>query len=220
MFNSMAGHEEKTTLTKSIDIESSIHFQILGQADTVSAWHIDHISPYTYVTLELNLPDDQAAQDSVLKLFLVVKTDHLPRHEYDNLMQQFQKEHQNFTPTPDLIRIICLKKGDTLIMPRAQSTRPSRSLTVYSEGNSDASKPAQAQYEGVEVYCGNKDKTNRKVPKQTRSVKGFFKRRVQQDPTSNGDEDGGSFVFGRSLWNTVLRDPSKSFCISIFNLAY
>jgi hypothetical protein len=64
-FYATAGKQSTEVISKAIDLQSCMHFQIFGQAGAISAWHMDSIGPYTYITLEPN--EEGQPPDSVLK---------------------------------------------------------------------------------------------------------------------------------------------------------
>ena len=53
----------------------------------------------------------------VLKYWAVIKTDHLTQERKDIILKEFAEQGPNWLPDTDLIHVISLIKGMTLIMP-------------------------------------------------------------------------------------------------------
>ena len=114
-FYAAAGKQSMDVISKAVDLQSCMHFQIFGQAGAISSWHMDSIGPYTHITLEPNEIGQPA--DSVLKLWAFVRTDHLPEDERERVMLDFKRYGDDFRPDPAHIRVLSLIAGDTLVMP-------------------------------------------------------------------------------------------------------
>jgi hypothetical protein len=56
-FVATAGKQSTEVVSRYVDLQSCIHFQIFGQAGAISSWHIDSIGPYTWVSLTLSEQD-------------------------------------------------------------------------------------------------------------------------------------------------------------------
>jgi hypothetical protein len=217
------GKEFTETMTKAIDLQSCMHFQILGQAGAISGWHMDHIGPYTWVTLEPNLPQDLDYPDNVLKLWAVVRTDNLSWEDDMKVRAQFRREGQHFLPPPNLIRIISLTAGDTLIMPPGTIHAPITITNCLFRGGMAVQERNLQKHVKAWRFCVENDRcTNEDVPKQSRSVVDFFRTRVQQDPAVCGYlgkkglqefEDDWRVISGRSLKCTCQDGCKRKNCV-------
>jgi hypothetical protein len=207
------GKEFSETMTKAIDLQSCMHFQILGQAGAISGWHMDHIGPYTWVTLEPNLPQDLAYPDNVLKLWAVVRTDSLSSEEETKVRQKFRREGQHFVPPPDLIRIIALTAGDTLIMPPGTIHAPITITDCLFRGGMAIQERNLRRHIKAWRFCVENDRcTNEDVPKQSRSVIDFFRTRVQQDPAGCGYLGKNGFKEFEEDWRLISGRSLKCGC--------
>lgn len=203
------GKEFSETMTKAVDLQSCMHFQILGQAGAISGWHMDHIGPYTWVTLEPNVQQDLDYPDNVLKLWAVVRTDTLSREEDMKVRAKFRREGQHFIPPPELIRIIALTAGDTLIMPPGTIHAPITITDCLFRGGMAMQERNLRRHIKAWRFCVENDRcTNEDVPKQSRSVIDYFRTKVKQDPAACGYlgknglkefEEDWRVISGRSL---------------------
>jgi hypothetical protein len=96
-------------------LEGCLRFQIFGLAGAISGWHMDLLAPITWITLEGN--DEEGADDSVLKYWAVVDMSGSDLEEREKLLAEFATFGPTWKPPSELIRIISLVRGDTLIMP-------------------------------------------------------------------------------------------------------
>jgi hypothetical protein len=181
------GKEFSETMTKAVDLQSCMHFQILGQAGAISGWHMDHIGPYTWVTLEPNGPKDLKNPENVLKLWAVVRTDDLSHDVESKVRSQFKKEGQHFQPPEHLIKIIALTAGDTLIMPPGTIHAPITITDCLFRGGMAVQERNLRRHVKAWRFCVENDRcTNEDIPKQSRAVIDYFRTRVQLDPAACG----------------------------------
>lgn len=203
------GKEFNETMTKAIDLQSCMHFQILGQAGAISGWHQDHIGPYTWITLEPNVPSDLDYPENVLKLWAVVRTDLVSREEEVKIKNAFRRDGAHFVPPSDLIRIIALTAKDTLIMPPGTIHAPITITDCLFRGGMAVQERNLRRHVKAWRFCVENDRcTNEDVPKQTRSVIDFYRTRVRADPEKCGYlgknglqefEEDWKIISGRSL---------------------
>jgi hypothetical protein len=118
---------KKITKILDTDVESSLRFQLLGQAGAFSGWHVDFLAPITWVTLEKNDEDDRDGNDDVLKYWAVIEMNHLSRPEQQIILETFANNGPLWKPSLDLIRVVVLTPGMTLVMPPGTIPAP---LTV------------------------------------------------------------------------------------------
>jgi hypothetical protein len=184
-FYATAGKESTEVMTKLIDLEACMHFQIFGQAGAISTWHMDAIGPYTYLTLEPNVEGEPA--ENVLKLWAYVRTDHLSEVERAEIRLQFKQNHENFKPKPEHIRILALVAGDTLIMPPGTIHAPITISDCLFRGGMVMQKRQMWRSMREWRFCSDNDRcTNENQPRQARSMLDFFKSEVYADPAACG----------------------------------
>jgi hypothetical protein len=190
-FYATAGKESTEVMTKLIDLESCMHFQIFGQAGAISTWHMDAIGPYTFITLEPNVVGQPP--EHVLKLWAYVRTDNLSEAEQAEIKRQFRRDHEDFKPNPDHIRIIALVAEDTLIMPPGTIHAPITITDCLFRGGMVMQKREMWRSMREWRFCSDNDQcTNENQPRQARSILDFFKREVHGNPAACGyeGEDG------------------------------
>jgi hypothetical protein len=186
-----AGKQGTELISKSVDLQSCMHFQIFGQAGAISSWHMDSIGPYTYITLEPNVagqPDDH-----VLKCWAYVRTDHLSSEERDKIHAEFKQLGDDFRPDPALLKVLMLVAGDTLIMPPGTIHAPITITDCLFRGGMVMHKRQMRRSMRAWRFCsGNPHCTNEDQPRQTRSILDFFRNQVRTDPAGCGynDEEG------------------------------
>jgi hypothetical protein len=184
-FFATAGKESTEVMTKLIDLEACMHFQIFGQAGAISTWHMDAIGPYTYITLEPNVPSQPP--EHVLKLWAYVRTDHLSEAERAKIKLRFKQDHENFQPHPEHIRILALVAGDTLIMPPGTIHAPITITDCLFRGGMAMQKKQMWRSMREWRFCSDNDRcTNENQPRQARSMLDFFKREVHANPAACG----------------------------------
>jgi hypothetical protein len=184
-FYATAGKESTEVMTKLIDLESCMHFQIFGQAGAISTWHMDAIGPYTYITLEPNVEGQPA--EHVLKLWAYVRTDHLSEAERAKIKERFKQDNEGFKPNPEHIRILALVAGDTLIMPPGTIHAPITITDCLFRGGMVMQKRQMWRSMREWRFCSENDRcTNENQPRQSRSILDFFKREVYADPAACG----------------------------------
>ena len=184
-FYSTAGKESTEVMTKLIDLEACMHFQIFGQAGAISTWHIDAIGPYTFITLEPNVVG--LPPEHVLKLWAYVRTDHLLEAERADINTRFKQDHENFKPNPEHIRILSLVAGDTLIMPPGTIHAPITVTDCLFRGGMVMQKRQMSKSMQAWRFCSDNDRcTNENQPRQARSILDFFKREVHADLAACG----------------------------------
>jgi len=76
---------------------------------------MDLLAGITWITLEGN--DEEGVDESVLKHWAVVDMSDLEPEERERLLDEFATYGPTWKPPPNLIKIISLVRGDTLIMP-------------------------------------------------------------------------------------------------------
>lgn len=179
------GKQSTEIMSKFIDLQSCIHFQIFGQAGAISSWHMDAIGPYTYITLEPNVVGEPA--DHVLKLWAYVRTDHLSIKEQQEIRTAFIRDGGNFQPSPEHIRVLSLVAGDTLIMPPGTIHAPITITDCLFRGGMVMQKREMRRSIQAWRFCSdNGGCTNENQPRQARAILDYFKSLVQTDPTSCG----------------------------------
>jgi hypothetical protein len=182
---STPGKQTTDVISKYVDLQSCMHFQIFGQAGAISTWHMDSIGPYTWITLEPNVlgrPDED-----VLKLWAYVRTDNLPVEEQREIRRRFVEEAGAFQPKPEHIKIISLVADDTLIMPPGTIHAPITITDCLFRGGMVMQKCEMRRSIEAWRFCSDNGQcTNENQPKQARSVLDFFTRLVEQDPKSCG----------------------------------
>ena len=201
-FYATAGKESTEVMTKLIDLEACMHFQIFGQAGAISTWHMDAIGPYTYITLEPNVEGEPAA--NVLKLWAYVRTDHLPEAERAEIRHRFKQDHETFQPNPEHIRILALVAGDTLIMPPGTIHAPITVTDCLFRGGMVMQKRQMWRSMREWRFCSDNDRcTNENQPRQARSILDFFKSEVYADPEACGYGGENSIVAFESDWRKL-----------------
>jgi hypothetical protein len=186
-FYATAGKESTEVITKLIDLEACMHFQIFGQAGAISTWHMDAIGPYTYITLEPNM--EGQPPEHVLKLWAFVRTDNLSEAEQMEIRRRFKQDHENFKPNPEHIRIIALVAGDTLIMPPGTIHAPITITDCLFRGGMVMQKKQMWRSMREWRFCSDNDRcTNENQPRQARSILDFFRREVHANPAACGYE--------------------------------
>ena len=184
-FYATAGKQSSDVISKFVDLESCMHFQILGQAGAISTWHMDSIGPYTYITLEPNYKGQPA--DHVLKLWAYVRTDNLSEEEQEEIKMQFRRDGGAFQPKPEHIRIISLVAGDTLIMPPGTIHAPITITDCLFRGGMVMQKKEMRRSMRSWRFCAENGRcTNENQPRQSRSILDFFRSQVRADPVSCG----------------------------------
>ena len=184
-FYATAGKESTEVMTKLIDLEACMHFQIFGQAGAISTWHMDAIGPYTFITLEPNV--EGQPPEHVLKLWAYVRTDHLSEAEQAEIKLRFKQDHEKFKPKPEHIRIIALVAGDTLIMPPGTIHAPITITDCLFRGGMVMQKRQMWRSMREWRFCSDNDRcTNENQPRQARSILDFFRREVHANPSACG----------------------------------
>lgn len=184
-FYATAGKQSMEVLSKAVDLQSCMHFQIFGQAGAISSWHMDAIGPYTYITLEPNVVGQPA--DHVLKLWAYVRTDNLTEEERDKVRADFKRHGEGFRPNPQHLRVISLVAGDTLIMPPGTIHAPITITDCLFRGGMVMQKKEMRRSIRAWRYCSeNGHCTNEDQPRQTRSILDFFRMQVKADPVACG----------------------------------
>jgi len=201
-FYATAGKESTEVITKLIDLEACMHFQIFGQAGAISTWHMDAIGPYTFITLEPNV--EGQPPEHVLKLWAYVRTDHLSEAEQLEIRQRFKQDHENFKPNPEHIRIIALVAGDTLIMPPGTIHAPITVTDCLFRGGMVMQKKQMWRSMREWRFCSDNDRcTNENQPRQARSILDFFKMEVHANPAACGyGGDNGVAAFEQD-WKNI-----------------
>lgn len=184
-FFSTAGKQTSEVISKYVDLQSCMHFQIFGQAGAISTWHMDSIGPYTWITLEPNVLGRPA--ENVLKLWAYVRTDNLSPEEQREIRMSFIRDGGAFQPNPEYIRIISLVAGDTLIMPPGTIHAPITITDCLFRGGMVMQKREMRRSIEAWRFCSDNGQcTNENQPKQARPVLDFFTRLVVQDPEGCG----------------------------------
>lgn len=180
-----AGKESTEILSRFIDLQSCMHFQIFGQTGAISSWHMDSLGPYTWITLEPNYIGEPA--EHVLKLWAYIRTDHLPPIEVAAIRKAFIRDGGAFEPDPSLIRVISLVAGDTLIMPPGTIHAPITITDCLFRGGMVMQRCEMKRHMQAWRFCfDNGQCTNENQPKQTRAVLDYFATLVESDPISCG----------------------------------
>lgn len=209
--NSVGKKKTESKHIHAIDIDQCLKFQINGQAGAFSSWHMDNMGVCTFVTLEPNdetthprldwrmreAEDAEAAKydqfywtandEEVLKLWAFVRLDHLSEEEQELQLVAFKENGLMWSPPPELIKIIALIRGDTLIMPPGTIHAPITVTNCLFRGGMVMQRRQLARtfkfwrYLSDNLYCTNEDK-----PKETRAVLDYFQNRVHQDPVACG----------------------------------
>lgn len=210
-FYATAGKQSTEVISKAVDLQSCMHFQIFGQAGAISSWHMDSIGPYTYITLELN--EDGQPPDSVLKLWAYVRTDHLPEDEREKVMQDFKRQGDDFRPNPAHIRVISLVAGDTLVMPPGTIHAPLTITDCLFRGGMVMQKKEMRRSMRAWRFCSeNGNCTNEEQPRQARSVLDFFRNLLRADPAACGYAGEGGLVEFEDDWRKIAGDSLVCKC--------
>lgn len=109
------GGKDVVGATFTADLKSCQRFQICGRAGAISGWHLDSSAPYTWVTLEGNRAGE--VDEDVLKYWAVVDFGGLSQAQSAFHKSKFAREGPMWEVPVNLIRVISLVKGDTLVMP-------------------------------------------------------------------------------------------------------
>jgi hypothetical protein len=190
-FYATAGKQSTEVISKAVDLQSCMHFQIFGQAGAISSWHMDSIGPYTYITLEPN--EIGQPSDSVLKLWAYVRTDNLPDDEREKVMLDFKRYGEDFRPNPAHIRVLSLIAGDTLVMPPGTIHAPLTITDCLFRGGMVMQKKEMRRSMRAWRFCSeNGNCTNEEQPRQARSILDFFRNQFRADPTTCGYAVGES----------------------------
>ena len=203
-FYATAGKESTEVITKLIDLEACMHFQIFGQAGAISTWHMDAIGPYTYITLEPNV--EGQPPEHVLKLWAFVRIDNLSQAEQMDIRRRFKQDNENFKPNPEHIRIIALVAGDTLIMPPGTIHAPITITDCLFRGGMVMQKKQMWRSMREWRFCADNDRcTNENQPRQARSILDFFRREVHASPEAcgYGGENGVGVVAFEQDWEKI-----------------
>jgi hypothetical protein len=188
-FYASAGKESTEVLSRFVDLQSCMRFQIFGQAGAISSWHMDSIGPYTWVTLEPNQLGKP--NDHVLKLWAYVRTDNLPAAEQAEIKAAFARDGGAFQPNPQYIRVISLVAGDTLIMPPGTIHAPITITDCLFRGGMVMQKREMRRSMRAWRFCAdNEGCTNENQPRQARAVLDYFGGLVRADPLACGYENG------------------------------
>jgi hypothetical protein len=210
-FYATAGKQSMEVISKAVDLQSCMHFQIFGQAGAISSWHMDSIGPYTYITLEPNEIGQPA--DSVLKLWAFVRTDHLPADEREKVMLDFKRHGDDFHPNPAHIRVVSLIAGDTLIMPPGTIHAPLTITDCLFRGGMVMQKKEMRRSMRAWRFCTeNGNCTNEEQPRQARSILDFFRNQLRADPAACGYAGEGSMAEFEEDWRKIASDSLVCKC--------
>jgi hypothetical protein len=161
-----------------------------------------------------------------LKLWAYVRTDHLSAVEQAKIKEQFIAEGGAFKPRPDLIRVISLVSGDTLIMPPGTIHSPITITDCLFRGGMVMHQKYMRQSVRGWRFCNDNGQcTNENQPRQARSVLDYFRRQVLTDPESCGYtkdsiaefEDSWKTISGECLVCKCENDCKKGKCGCIKN---
>lgn len=209
-FAATVGKQASEIMSRYVDLQSCIHFQIFGQAGAISAWHIDALGPYTHITLEPNVSG--APAEDVLKLWAYVRTDHLSLAEHDEVKREFIAKGGDYKPPPDLIRVIALVAGDTLVMPPGTIHSPITVTDCLFRGGMVMHQKYLKQSVEAWKFCNdNGNCTNESQPRQARSVLDYLRKLVHADPKACGydEETIGEFD---AAWKVISSDCMTCKC--------
>jgi hypothetical protein len=210
-FYATAGKQSMEVISKAVDLQSCMHFQIFGQAGAISSWHMDSIGPYTYITLEPNEIGQPA--DSVLKLWAFVRTDHLPADEREKVMLDFKRHGDDFHPNPAHIRVVSLIAGDTLIMPPGTIHAPLTITDCLFRGGMVMQKKEMRRSMRAWRFCTeNGNCTNEEQPRQARSILDFFRNQLRADPAACGYAGEGGMAEFEEDWRKIASDSLVCKC--------
>lgn len=210
-FFATAGKQSMEVISKAVDLQSCMHFQIFGQAGAISSWHMDSIGPYTYITLEPN--EDGQPSDTVLKLWAFVRTDHLPEEERERVYLDFKRHGENFRPNPAHIRVVSLIAGDTLVMPPGTIHAPLTITDCLFRGGMVMQKKEMRRSMRAWRFCSeNGHCTNEDQPRQTRSILDFFRNQLRADPAACGYVGKGGLAEFQDDWRRIAGDSLVCKC--------
>lgn len=226
---SAAGKRSKALLTKAVDIQSCMKFEILGQAGVFSGWHIDNMGVSTWVTLEDHGDSDPSitrnepgfddtfyslkSDEEVLKLWAIVRQDHLSKAKKRQIRESFIRDGELWKPDSSLIKVISLVRGDTLMMPPGTIHAP---ITVtdclFRGGMVMQDRHARQSIRQWKFVSDNDTCTNEDKPRQTRGVIDSLRDLIRADPILHGYGEEGSLDELENDWRAISRDALTCNC--------
>lgn len=162
-------------------------FKIYAQAGSVSGWHCDNMGARTAVTLESNSksPEDQS---DALKAWAIINFDSLSDSEKDAALDEFASEGPEWVPDINLVRVIHLVPGDTLIMAPGTIHAPVSITNAFFHGSFYWSRHSfiTAQLPKWLWIAEHPNTTNEDAVKGTRLLLAWVQDDMRANPTAYG----------------------------------
>lgn len=190
----------------------STHNNSYAQAGVCTRWHMDPLASFVLMTVEGTTDPKQPVVPLVLYSF--VRTDNLKEDQVSEVLEMFKKGGPNYQPPSNIIRTICLRNHDSLLIPPGTI----QSFVVVQDTCLIQSRAMSARFTPIHMrfwkyITENPHCAERESPRWQRLIVHHIQKVVLDNPGKHGyeEEDLDEFIDACAI---ISRDDLACGCAS------